>query len=53
MAEPKAVISTMIADAKAAVDFVVQQYPGREIILLGICSGGKVAIGAAVADSIR
>jgi pimeloyl-ACP methyl ester carboxylesterase len=43
-------IRSMIADAKAAVDCAVQRYPGRDVALLGICSGGKVAVGAAVAD---
>ncbi len=43
-----ATIQSMIADARAAVDYLAAQRPGRPIILLAICSGGKVAIGTAV-----
>ena len=44
-------IQSMIADAKCAIAFLEQQLPRQPVILLGICSGGKVAIGAAVGDS--
>jgi uncharacterized protein len=43
-------IRSMIADTTAAVDFLTARAPLRRVILLGICSGGKVAIGAASGD---
>jgi pimeloyl-ACP methyl ester carboxylesterase len=46
----QASIRSMIADTAAALDFIVPRYPGREVILLAICSGCKVAIGTAAAD---
>ena len=47
----QASIRSMIEDTKAALDFFEPRNPGRKLILLGICSGGKVAIGAAAADA--
>ena len=46
----EATIRAMIEDTRAALDFVVARYPGRPIVLLGICSGGKVAVGTAAVD---
>lgn len=46
-----ATIRSMIEDTKAAVDFAATRHPGHPIVLLAICSGCKVAIGAAVADA--
>ena len=45
-----ATIRAMIADARCAVDFLLSQTPVRAVILLGICSAGKVAIGEASED---
>jgi pimeloyl-ACP methyl ester carboxylesterase len=44
-------IRSMIADATAALDFILPHYPERQVILLAICSGCKVAIGAAATDA--
>jgi dienelactone hydrolase len=41
-------LATMIADTEAAVDFVAQELDTDHVALLGICSGGEVAIGAGV-----
>ncbi len=49
-ATAQASIRGMIDDAVGAIDAVAAQCPGRPIVLLGICSGGKVAIGVAAAD---
>ena len=46
----QASIRTMVLDTGAAVDFAAAQYPGRPIVLLGICSGGKVAVASAASD---
>ncbi len=46
----RASIRSMIADTSAALDFAVPRYPGRDVILLAICSGCKVAIGTTVSD---
>lgn len=46
----KAGIPTMIADARAAVDTLVRETGVTTVYLLGICSGGKVAVGAAADD---
>lgn len=43
-------IKTMIADARCAVDFLSAQTPVKRVVLLGICSAGKVAIGEACDD---
>lgn len=43
-------IVAMVTDAKAAVDFAAGREPGRPVVLLGICSGGKVAVATAAAD---
>lgn len=40
-------IQQMISDTRAAINFIQQKYPNLPLYLLGICSGGKVAIGAA------
>lgn len=39
-------IGTMIADALAAAAFLTRAAPGQPLILAGICSGAKVAMGA-------
>lgn len=49
-ATAKATIRSMIADARAALDFVAKEMPDRRVILLAICSGCKVAIGTAAGD---
>lgn len=41
-----ATIRSMIADAGAAIAFVRRETAAARLVLLGICSGGKVAIGA-------
>ncbi len=43
-------IGTMIEDTAVAVDFLARRPEIKKLYLLGICSGGKVAIGAASAD---
>ena len=43
-------IRAMIADTRAAVDFAAHEASAGGVILAGICSGAKVAIGAASAD---
>jgi dienelactone hydrolase len=40
----------MISDARAAVDFLLARTPAKRVVLLGICSAGKVAIGEACDD---
>lgn len=40
-------IQQMISNTKAAINFIQKKYPDVPLYLLGICSGGKVAIGAA------
>ncbi len=45
-----ATIRGMIEDTRAALDLVAARYPGRPLVLLGICSGGKVAVATAAAD---
>lgn len=44
-------IKSMTADARAAKSFLVSRGGIKKIIFLGICSGGKVAIAAAVEDA--
>jgi hypothetical protein len=44
-------IGSMISDTRAAMDCLHDAAPVRRVVLLGICSGCKVAIGAAAADS--
>ncbi|MDT8391062.1 MAG: alpha/beta fold hydrolase [Lentisphaeria bacterium] len=44
-------IDTMSEDARAGIDYLVSKVGVRTVVLLGICSGAKVAIAAAVADS--
>lgn len=44
-------IESMIADAGVATGFLVDQADVTDVLLLGICSGGKVAIGAAANDA--
>ncbi|HID07277.1 MAG TPA: alpha/beta fold hydrolase, partial [Armatimonadetes bacterium] len=39
---------TMIQDAQVAVDWLVERTNVQRCILLGICSGGEVAVGAAL-----
>ncbi len=46
----EASIRTMIADTASAVDFLAARPQVKRIYLLGICSGGKVAIGTASSD---
>ena len=46
----RATIQTMIDDTACAVNFLCRKRPVEKLLLLGICSGGKVAIGAAAAD---
>ena len=48
---PGATIQSMIADARCGIDFLERHVSQQPVILLGICSGGKVAIGAAVGDA--
>lgn len=43
-------IAGMMADAGCAVDFLMNRASVRRVVLLGICSGGKVAIGTAATD---
>ena len=50
-ATAQATIRSMISDAGAALDFVAKEWPERKAILLAICSGCKVAIGAAAGDT--
>lgn len=50
-ATSRASIRAMIRDGAAAVDFMVARHPGREVVLLGICSGGKVAVGIASSET--
>jgi pimeloyl-ACP methyl ester carboxylesterase len=45
-----ATIRSMIADARCGVDYLTTR-GSRHVFLLGICSGGKVAIGLASEDS--
>ena len=47
----QATIRSMIADAGAAIAFAAKEMPGRKVILLGLCSGGKVAVGTAADDA--
>jgi pimeloyl-ACP methyl ester carboxylesterase len=49
-ATARASIRSMVEDTRAAVDFFAPLHPGRRIILLGICSGCKVAIATACGD---
>jgi len=50
-ATAQASIQSMVSDTRRAVDFMTGQCPElRTIVLLGICSGGKVAISEASAD---
>ena len=42
-----ATIKSMIADTKSAQRFLTERRAVQKTVLLGICSGGKVAIGAA------
>jgi pimeloyl-ACP methyl ester carboxylesterase len=44
-------IATMTEDALAGLAFVRSSFPGRRAVVLGICSGAKVAIGTTVADN--
>ena len=44
----RAGVQSMIVDAGAAVGFARARWPGRPVVLLGMCSGAKVAIGTAV-----
>ncbi|MBN2302034.1 MAG: alpha/beta fold hydrolase [Lentisphaerae bacterium] len=44
-------IQNMISDTTCAIDYMRKQTPDNKILLLGICSGCKVAIGAAVRSS--
>jgi len=46
----QATIRTMTRDALAAVDWLHANVSPDQTALLGICSGGKVAVGAAVRD---
>ena len=46
-AQGDATIQTMISDAGRAVAWVCDELGVEEVVLLGICSGGKVAIGTA------
>lgn len=43
-------IRSMVSDTRAAIDCAMARAPGRPIVLLGICSGGKVAIATAAGD---
>jgi dienelactone hydrolase len=43
-------IRSMISDTGSAVDFLLAEAPVGDVVLLGICSGCKVAIGAAAED---
>jgi len=43
-------IQSMISDARCAVDFLLTEAPVKRMILLGICSAGKVAMGEACDD---
>lgn len=43
-------IRSMIADTATAVDYLAARPAVKKLYLLGICSGGKVAIGAAASD---
>jgi len=45
-------ITTMVEDTRYATRFLADRWPGRPVLLLGICSGAKVAIGAADASDI-
>lgn len=47
----QATIRSMIADAGAAIAFAAKEMPERKVILLGLCSGGKVAVGTAAGDT--
>lgn len=46
----QATIRSMVADAGAAIDAVTDRMPRRKVVLLGICSGCKVAIACAAGD---
>jgi len=48
-----ATIQSMIADTKCAVRFLLDTRPFEKVLLLGICSGGKVAVGAATESSVH
>lgn len=43
-------IESMIKDARAAVRWMLEQDGIESMVILGICSGGKVAIGTAVVE---
>jgi pimeloyl-ACP methyl ester carboxylesterase len=43
-------IRGMMADVSCAADFMLNRSAGFRLYLLGICSGGKVAVGAAAQD---
>lgn len=43
-------LRTMIADAAAAVPFVLAQTGASKVTLVGICSGGEVALGTSLSD---
>lgn len=43
-------ISSMTDDATAALDFLKQRLGSTEFIIVGICSGGKVAVSCASSD---
>lgn len=44
-------IRSMVTDTRAAIDYVVARYPELPAMLLGICSGGKVAVASAASDT--
>ncbi len=49
----KASLTTMIQDARAAGDFLLARSGARSLALLGLCSGGEVAVGSAAHPAVR
>jgi len=50
--KPEGTIATMVEDTRCATDFLRSKEGVDKIVLLGICSGGKVAIAAAATAEI-
>ena len=46
----EATIRSMVSDTRCAMDLLLSRMPSRTIVLLAICSGCKVAIGATSSD---
>jgi len=50
-ASDRTTIHSMISDTHGAIEFLRARQTVRPVVLLGICSGGKVAVAAAASDA--